>query len=88
MRIMRLFVFAYMMSDNPDKIKESVPLHIEHWKSQSFEYYKGGPYADRSGGLITFSASNIDEAESIASKDPFVANEVLDHYAIKEWMPE
>lgn len=85
---MKIFVFKYMMVDNPEKIKAKVPLHIEYWKNQNFEYYKGGPFVDRSGGLITFSATTIDEAKRIVSKDPFMAGNVLDHYMIKEWLPE
>ncbi|NIS82676.1 MAG: hypothetical protein GTO14_21310 [Anaerolineales bacterium] len=85
---MRIFVFTYMMSDNPEEITAIVPQHVAHWKKQNFEYYRGGPFADRSGGLITFSATNIDEAKRIVSKDPFMADDVLDHYIIKEWLPE
>ncbi len=85
---MKIFVFKYMMGDKPEKIKAKVPLHIAHWKNQNIEYYKGGPFADRSGGLITFSATNIDEAKRTISKDPFMAEDVLDHYIIKEWLPE
>ena len=85
---MNIYVFSYMMSDQREKIKALVSLHIEYWNSQEFEYYKGGPYSDRSGGLIIFSSANIKEAESVISNDPFVTGDVLDNFIIKEWMPE
>lgn len=33
--------------------------------------YLGGPFADRSGGLITFEASSRERAERMTAHDPF-----------------
>lgn len=33
--------------------------------------YLGGPFADRSGGLITFEASSPERAERMTAHDPF-----------------
>jgi hypothetical protein len=35
----------------------------------------GGPFADRSGGLITFDADSLEQAAGIIAADPFVQEE-------------
>jgi uncharacterized protein YciI len=50
--------------------------------------YLGGPFADRSGGLIIFEAKDINDANNIINNDPFTMNDVLESRWIKEWMPE
>ena len=74
------------MKRSPDKIQQLVPSHVEYWKNSKVEGYSGGPFGDRSGGLITFKAENIEKAEKIADKDPFVKENLLDNRWLKEWM--
>ncbi len=83
---MKLFAFSYTMVNEPDKIGQQVKSHIEYWGNKHFDYYKGGPFADKSGGLITFTASNEEEAKAIIAKDPFVIHNLLDKHIIKEWI--
>lgn len=82
------FVFFYFMKRDPEKIKTVVPLHIEYWHELSLNKYLGGPFADRSGGLITFEAESIEEAIRLANNDPFVLQDLLESKWIKEWVVE
>jgi hypothetical protein len=45
------------MKKEADKIQSVVPLHVEYWRQRNLKGYMGGPFADRSGGLITFEAA-------------------------------
>ncbi len=56
--------------------------------NSNFEDIAGGPFTDRSGGLITFIAKDLKEAEGIVSRDPFVQKKVLEKYWVKEWLVE
>jgi uncharacterized protein YciI len=40
------------------------------------------------GGLITFSASSLEEASEIIQRDPFVREGLIDQNWIKEWLAE
>ncbi|MBI5874156.1 MAG: hypothetical protein HZB36_08510 [Candidatus Omnitrophica bacterium] len=81
-------VFFYFMKKEPDKIREIVSAHIAYWKNNNYRDYMGGPFADRSGGLITFEANDIEEATKIINKDPFIINGLIETKWIKEWMSE
>lgn len=48
----------------------------------------GGPFADRSGGLISFEADSLEHAEGIIAADPFVREDLLESSVVKEWLPE
>ncbi len=82
------FVYFYFMKKEPEKIRSVVPLHIEYWKKCNLGGYMGGPFADRSGGLITFEAESIEEATRIITSDPFVTKDLLEDKWIKEWIVE
>lgn len=82
------FVFFYFMKKLPDKIKEIVPLHVAYWKGQKLDNYAGGPFADRTGGLITFAAPGREEALAIIEKDPFITHGVVETKWVKEWRRE
>ncbi len=82
------FVYFYFMKKEPDKIQSVVPLHVEYWKKCALSGYMGGPFADRSGGLITFETENIEEATRIIMNDPFVSEDLLEDKWIKEWVME
>lgn len=47
--------------------------------------YLGGPFADRSGGLITFEASSRERAEKMTGQDPFARHGLLGLHWLKEW---
>jgi uncharacterized protein YciI len=74
--------------DGIDDIHQSVPAHIEYWRSCGLPDHAGGPFADRSGGLITFGAPNLEDAQHIVSRDPFLMGDLIEQKCIKEWLIE
>jgi uncharacterized protein YciI len=45
----------------------------------------GGPFADRTGGLISFEASSLPEATALIEQDPFVREDLIEQRWLKEW---
>ncbi len=81
-------IYLYFMKKEPDKIPAVVPSHVDYWNERNLKEYQGGPFADKSGGLITFEAENIEEATRIISNDPFVSENLIQEKWIKEWIVE
>ncbi len=83
------YVFFYVMKKDMEKdvneIKENVQEHIKYWHDNKPENYSGGPFSDRSGGMILFCADSIDTAEKLAMNDPFIKNDLIKIKWIKEW---
>lgn len=84
----RPFVFFYLMREGAPELRDAVPAHVAHWKGAALEGYRGGPFADRSGGLITFHAADLREATALVERDPFVVRGLLRERWLKEWAPE
>jgi uncharacterized protein YciI len=82
------FLYFYFNRTEPEKIRQVVPAHVQYWQSKNLEGYMGGPFADRTGGLISFVASSLDEATKIIQLDPFVLEDLIDQKWIKEWILE
>lgn len=82
------FVFFYFMKKDAQRIRKIVPAHIRYWAAQEPIRHKGGPFADRSGGMILFEAADRKRAEKLAHHDPFVRERVVESSWVKEWMPE
>ena len=61
---------------------------MQYWKDANLKGYLGGPFADRTGGLISFVASSLKEATAIILQDPFALEDLIDQKWIKEWRPE
>lgn len=80
------FIFFYTMSDDAERVRETVPAHVDYWHRAELEDYQGGPFADRSGGLITFSADGPDAAMEAVAGDPFVVAGVIRDRLVKEWL--
>ena len=85
---MAKLVYVYFMKNVPEKIGEVVPRHIAYWKNQKLKNYSGGPFADRTGGLIMFETTVIEQAMKIVEKDPFLEHDVVDKKWVKEWIQE
>ncbi|MDP3683343.1 MAG: hypothetical protein Q8S01_05355 [Ignavibacteria bacterium] len=66
------------MTNNPEKIRNIVPEHIRYWKDTPPINYSGGPFSDRSGGLILFEAENMETATKLAINDPFVVHDIIE----------
>ena len=82
------FLFFYLMTDDPDRVREVAPQHSTYWGRQALAGYLGGPFADRSGGLITFEADTPALAEKLASGDPFLRQGCISSWWLKEWLAE
>ena len=82
------FVYFYFMKNQPDAIRELVPLHVSYWKKLRLGQYVGGPFQDRSGGLISFEATDLDQATRLVEADPFVVHDLVGMKWLREWIPE
>lgn len=76
------------MMDQPEKADLVVPEHIEYWNMLELEDYLGGPFQDRTGGLISFSVKDQESAEAIVENAPFVREGLLERYWLKIWLTE
>lgn len=79
------FAYFYLMGADAARIRSSAPAHVEHWRTLALADYLGGPFGDRSGGLITFRADDVRDAERMVSSDPFFIEGLLDSWTLKEW---
>ncbi|HSL23771.1 MAG TPA: YciI family protein [Vicinamibacterales bacterium] len=82
------FVYFYLMRPFPKQVQLVAPAHVEHWKAAHVEEYRGGPFADRSGGLIEFVTQDVQKATDIVRNDPFVSAGLVEASWLKEWIPE
>jgi uncharacterized protein YciI len=82
------FAYLYFMKNEPEKIQTVVPAHVAYWKGHKLKGYLGGPFVDRSGGLITFEAESLETARNLIVNDPFVVEDLLENKWIKEWIVE
>jgi uncharacterized protein YciI len=85
---MKRFLYFYLMRETPTAIRQVVPRHVQYWHSRDVPDYMGGPFADRTGGLITFTATSLDDAQQIIMDDPFVREQLIEQSWIKEWLIE
>jgi uncharacterized protein YciI len=81
-------LYLYWMKDDPDRVRSTAPQHASYWRELGRPEYLGGPFGDRSGGLITFEADSLEQAEGIIAADPFVRENLLESSLVKQWMPE
>jgi uncharacterized protein YciI len=83
---MRIAYF-YLMKHDPNRVRAVAPDHAAYWHDLDPPGYLGGPMGDRSGGLITFEARSVEEAEQLVAGDPFVRAGLLEDAWLKEWTP-
>jgi uncharacterized protein YciI len=79
----RRFVYVYFNRNEPEKIRQVVPAHVQYWNSANLDGHMG-----RTGGLITFVAASLQEATEIILQDPFILEDLIEQKWIKEWVPE
>ena len=84
----RRFLYFYFNRDEPERIGQIVPAHIQYWKAANLQGYMGGPFSDRTGGLISFLVSSLDKAAEIIRQDPFILEDLIEQKWIKEWIME
>ena len=83
---MKLFSFTYFLNDDVENTQKFLGKHVKYWKSMKFEYFKNGPFADKSGGLIIFSSGSIEMAQDIVANDPLLLGRTVQQYWLKEWI--
>ena len=82
------FIYFYLNRHEPEKIRQVVPAHVQYWNASDLKEYMGGPFGDRTGGLISFAASSLEQATEIIRQDPFILEDLIEQKWIKEWIPE
>ena len=82
------FVYFYLNRNEPEKIRQVVPVHVQYWKAANLKGYMGGPFTDRTGGLISFAASSLEDATEIILQDTFILEDLISEQWIKEWIVE
>ena len=82
------FAYLYFMKAEPDRVRVVAPRHASYWRELRLAHYRGGPFEDRTGGLITFDADDAAQAQRAVSADPFVLEGLVDAHWLKEWTPE
>lgn len=82
------FLFFYLMNNEPGRVRDVAPRHAAYWQDLALSGYLGGPFADRSGGLITFEARSAGQAEEFVNGDPFLRQGLLGSWWLEEWLPE
>mgnify|MGYP001769481905 CR=1 FL=1 len=51
----KIFVFCYVMKFETARLKVLIPEQIEYWYEHARTNFAGGPFQDRSGGMLTTS---------------------------------
>lgn len=82
------FLYFYFMKDHPDRVRAVASEHAAYWRGIGLDGYLGGPFFDRSGGLIMFDGQSLEQAERLVARDPFHQQDLLQDYWVREWMVE
>lgn len=77
--------YFYLMTDDAERVRLVAPRHATYWRERVLRGYRGGPFADRSGGLITFEVESAEEATRLVASDPFVTERLIVMSWLKEW---
>ena len=83
---MKIFVFFYFFNVDIEQVMDIIPVHREYWQKVNAPDYYGGPFGDRSGGMIHFSAPDLENALAICEMDPFVTAGILEQQWVREWV--
>jgi uncharacterized protein YciI len=83
---MKLFSFIYFLNEDIGNTQKFLGKHVTYWKSMKFEYFKNGPFADKSGGLIIYSSGSLEMAREIVANDPLILGNAVKQDWVKEWI--
>jgi uncharacterized protein YciI len=64
------WAYLYFMKDEAARVREVAPHHARYW-SETGSAERGGPFSDRSGGLIIIDAADEGAAGQMVANDPF-----------------
>lgn len=82
------FAYGYTMKREPEGVRAVASRHAAYWHDLRLPSYLGGPFEDRSGGLITFEAEDEPLARQLVEADPFVKESLLETSWLREWVPD
>lgn len=82
------FIYFYFNRNELERIRQVVPAHIQYWKTVGSRGHLGGPFGDRTGGLITLFVPSFEAASEIILRDPFVQEDLVEQKWIKGWLVE
>ena len=82
------FAYFYFMKADPDRVRAVAPRHASYWRGLRLAHYVGGPFEDRSGGLITFDAEDATQARRAVREDPFILEGLVEEHWLKKWTLE
>jgi uncharacterized protein YciI len=80
------WAYVYFMKDDAARVREVAAHHARYW-SETGSPVRGGPFSDRSGGLIIFEAKDGGAAEQMVADDPFQRAALLEPWWLKAWEP-
>lgn len=82
---MKLFVRIDRKIGEENLTEDDYKAHISYLKNvASSRYFKGGGFANTTGGMIIFSAENIKEATDLCDQDPIIITKKYT-YDLNEW---
>jgi uncharacterized protein len=59
------FLYFYFMNEEPERIRAAAPEHSAYSRGLALSGDLGGPFADRSGGMISFDLDASEKAEEV-----------------------
>lgn len=80
--------YFYFMKQQAELVRAIAPRHASYWNGLAMDAYRGGPFADQSGGLILFDSDTEEHAEQLVAGDPFRREGLLDQHWIKRWLAD
>jgi len=78
------WAYFYFMKDDPARVRETAQEHAQYWR-QTGVSQRGGPFGDRSGGLIVFESPSENMAHATIADDPFQRAALLEQWWLKAW---
>ncbi|MFB9312551.1 YciI family protein [Nocardioides plantarum] len=83
---MAYFVLTYGYHDTPLRA-ERRPDHMSHLATleEAGSVVLAGPLADLTGGIIVFSADDLDAAQALVDQDPYTQLDVTKDRVLQEW---
>jgi hypothetical protein len=82
------FVYCYWMKEDPGGVQQAAPKHAAYWHRLGLPDYVGGPFGDRSGGLVSFEAATGELAAQLVAGDPFQTAGLINDWWLKVWVPD
>ena len=79
-------LYFYLRKAALDRVLAVAPAQAAYRNGMGLGDFLGGPFGDRSGGLITFEVASVAEAERLVTRDSFVQEHLLKHRSLEQWL--